>query len=291
MGSGGPAGSVRRVLAVARMTFREALRRRVVLAAILMSAGFLGLYGLGLHYSAKELLTSGRMGIDEIMRRAAAAQMLYIGLFPASFIVGLTAVFASVGTISSELDTGVAYGVLGRPIRRAELVVGKFLGLAFMLGAYAVVLNGSVILLARWQIGSPVTNWPGALALFVLEPITLVGIAVLASCRLQTLAGGVLCTAAYGIGFVGGFIEQIGALLNSRTMIDLGIVSSLLMPLDAIHRKAVSLVLPGGLLVQQSGPPGMTADTTPSMWMVVYAAGYVALAVLLASRVFAKRDL
>jgi Cu-processing system permease protein len=281
-----------RIIAVARLTFREALRRKIVLAALVMSAAFLALYGLGLHYAAKDLLTQGRMGVDELMRRAAAAQLLYFGLFPASFMVGLTAVFASVGTISSELDTGVIYGVLARPIRRAELVLGKFLGLALMLGAYAAVLNGAIVLLAHWLIAAPVTDWALALPLFVLEPLVLLGIALLASTRLPTLACGVLCTAAYGIGFVGGFIEQIGGLIKNDTMITLGIVSSLLMPLDAVHRKAVSLVLPNGLLFGSGAAGvGIGENTTPSGWMMLYAAGFVVLAVVLAAWTFSKRDL
>jgi Cu-processing system permease protein len=292
MGSGGAAGSARRIAAVARMTFREALRRRIVLAALVMSAAFLALYGLGLHFAAKDLLSRGGTGMDELLRRGAAAQLLYIGLFPASFIVGLTAVFASVGTISSELDSGVIYGVLARPIRRGELVVGKFLGLGLMLAAYAAVLDGAIVGLARWQISAPVTDWPGALALFVLEPLVLVAIALLASSRLPTLAGGVLCTAAYAIGFVGGFIEQIGGIIKNQTMIDLGIVSSLLMPLDAVHRKAVSLVLPNGLLFGGGAAGvGIGENTTPSVWMIVYAVGFVAVAVWLAARTFSRRDL
>ena len=38
-----------RVLAVAGLTYREAMRRRIVLAAVLMAAAFLAVYGFGLH--------------------------------------------------------------------------------------------------------------------------------------------------------------------------------------------------------------------------------------------------
>ncbi|HEY3318232.1 MAG TPA: ABC transporter permease subunit [Coriobacteriia bacterium] len=281
-----------RVLAVAALTLREASRRKIVLVAVLMSAAFLALYGLGLHYAAVQLLTGGRMGIDELLRRGAAAQMLYIGLFPASFIIALAAVFASVSTISGEVESGVAYAVLARPIRRSEVVLGKFLGLGALLVSYALVLDGAVIALAAWQIHAPVRLWPGALALMTLEPLVLLGLALLGSTRLPTLANGVLCTAAYGIGVVGGFIEQIGGLIRNDTMVQLGIVTSLLTPLDAVHRKALSLLLPGGLLFGQgTAGVGLGESATPSTWMMLYAVGYVAVAVLLATRVLRRRDL
>ena len=285
--------SVRRVMAVATLTFREALRRKIVIAAAVMSLGFLALYGLGLHFAAADLLKQSSNGLDELMMRAAAAQMLYIGLLPASFIIGLTAVLASVGTISSELESGVIYGVVARPIRRAELVLGKFLGLGSMLAVYALLLNGAIVALARWQIHSPLTDWPSALALLAFEPLIISGLALLGSTRLPTLANGVLCAAVYATGFVGGFIEQIGGLMRNHTMMNLGVVSSLLMPLDAIHRKAVALLIPGGLLLGGGAPGagGFGESTTPSVWMVVYAVAYVLVCVWGATRIFGKRDL
>jgi Cu-processing system permease protein len=284
-------GSARRVLAVAAVTAREALRRRIVLAALVMSLGFLALYGLALHFAATDLLGQGG-GATGIVRAAGAAQLMYVGLFAASFLIALTAVFASVGAISGELDSGVIYGVLARPIRRGELVLGRALGLAVMLVAYALALDGAVIALAHGIIGSPLSSWPAAMPLFALEPLVLTAIALLGSSRLPTLANGVLCTAAYGIGFVGGFVEQIGGLLGNRTMVSLGIVSSLLMPLDAVHRMALSSVMPNGLLFGPAAAGiGLGESTTPSVWMLAYAVGYVLLFVWLAARSFRSRDL
>lgn len=284
--------SLARILAVARVTLREALRRRIVAVALVMSALFMLLYGLGLHYAATDLLNIARNGAGELIRRAAAAQLLYIGLFPASLLIGLAAVFSSAGTVSSEIESGIAYAVLARPLRRGEVVVGKFLGLGAMLVVFAFALDGTVIGLARWQLGSPVLNWTGALALMALEPLILLALALLGSTRLPTLANGVLCSAAYGIGFVGGFIEQIGGMLRNQTMMQLGIVSSLLMPLDAVHRKALELVIPGGLLIGEGAQAaGLGASTTPSVWMLVYAVGYIVVFVALAAASLRRRDL
>jgi ABC-type transport system involved in multi-copper enzyme maturation permease subunit len=283
--------AARRALAVAGLTLGEAIRRRVVLAALLMSAAFLAVYGYGLHMGATSVWKAGQPGMDELLQRGIAVQLLYIGLVPTSFLVALTAVFASAGTISSELDSGVIYGVLSRPIRRSELVVGKFLGLLAMLGAYALLLNGAVVALARWQVGVPLQpTWPAGLALLMFESMPLLALALLGSTRLPTLANGVMCTAAYGIGFIGGLIEEIGALIGNKTMGNIGIASSLLMPLEALHRKALALLVPPGLLLQQGGIPGM-GGSTPSVWMVVYGVAYIGVLVALACQVFSRRDL
>jgi ABC-type transport system involved in multi-copper enzyme maturation permease subunit len=172
------------------------------------------------------------------------------------------------------------------------LVLGKFLGLATMLAVYDILLVSALVGLAVWQIGSPIRNLPGALLVFALEPVILVALAVLGSARLPTLANGVLCTAAYGIAYVGGFIEQIGGLLKNATMMNLGVISSLLLPVDAIHRKAVSLLVPSGLLgLDGAGGLGLGTPPMPSVWMLVYTAAYLVGVVWLATWAFTNRDL
>lgn len=284
--------AAKRIWLVAGITLREAARRKVVLAVLLMSLGFLALYGVALHVGESALWGSNQVGLGELERHLIASELLYMGLFPTSFLVALTAVFASAGTLSSELDSGVIYGVLALPVRRAELVVGKFLGLATMLAVYSVAFNGGMIALARWQVGAPIlATWPVALALLVFESIPLLALSMLGTSRLPTLANGVLCTAAYGVAFIGGIIETIGALLKDATMGNIGIITSLVMPLDALHHKAMLLLLPEGLLLQNGGPLGIGGGTTPSNTMVVYAALYVVALVALAARVFTRRDL
>jgi ABC-type transport system involved in multi-copper enzyme maturation permease subunit len=297
--------TLRRVGVVAGLTFREAWRRKVFVAALVMSVAFLFLYGLGLYFAGREMVSTMASGgpagmggaagaaADELMRRAVAAQMLNFGLSPTSLIVGLTAVFASVGTISGEIDTGVLHGVLARPVRRGELIAGKFLGLAAMLVVYDVLLVSAVTGLAHWLVKSPINQLVPALALFALEPLILAALAVLGSTRLPTLANGVLCTAAYGIASVGGLIEQVGGVIKNTTMANIGIVVSLMLPVDAIHRKAAFLLMPGGLLSLEGAlsAAGIGAPAQPSSAMVVWAVVYIVGVVWLAAWSFRRREL
>ena len=291
-------GTLRRVRIVAGLTFREAWRRKVFVVALVMSVGFLVLYALGLYYAGREIVSSttgGGLGdaANALMRRGIAAQMLNYGLSPTSLIVSLTAVFACVGTISGEIDTGVLHGVLARPVRRGELIAGKFLGLGAMLVVYDALLVGAVAALAHWLVGSPISQPLPALALFALEPLILAALAVLGSTRLPTLANGVLCTAAYGIASVGGLIEQLGGLIKNATMTNIGVIVSLMLPVDAIHRKAASLLVPGGLLSIEglAAAAGAGAPAQPSTAMVVWTVFYIVAAVWLAAWSFKRREL
>lgn len=283
-----------RIFAVAAITFREAWRRWVVVAAGVMTIAFLALYATGMHFMARDIASGALVAeaASEYARHLLGVQMMQLALFPASLIVGLTAVLASVASISGDLDTGVMYGVITRPIRRSELVLGKFLGLGTMLAVYALGLLGAIIGIAVWKIGFPLANLPGALALFVLEPLVLLALALLGSSRLPTLANGVLCMAIYGVSFVGGLIEQIGSMIPNQIMVNIGIISSLLLPVDAIHRKAISILTPTGLqLTLAQGGGGFGSSATPSAWMVGYAVVFVAAMVLAAILALGRRDL
>ncbi|MDH4140004.1 MAG: ABC transporter permease subunit [Coriobacteriia bacterium] len=284
--------AARRVLAVAALTFREARRRWVVVAAAAMTLGYLALYGAGLYFASRDIAGGAISSMDEVTIKMIGAQMLSLGLFPSSLIVGLVAVFSSVGSVSGELDSSVAHGPLTRPIRRSEYVLGKFVGLAAMLTVYSLAVMGSVVGLAVGFMDAPTDNLAAAIALFVLEPLILCGVAVFGSTRLPTLANGVLCTALYGIGFIGGVIEQIGSIISNQVMLNIGIVTSLLLPVDAVHRKAVTELLPSGVLLDPSGGGvSFGASAVPSGWMVAYAVAFPLIMILLGMRVLQKRDL
>jgi hypothetical protein len=106
---------------------------------------------------------------------------------------------------------------------------------------------------------------------------------------LSTLANGVLVFGMYGIAFLGGWIEQFGSFVQNQTAINIGIISSLVIPSEALWKRAAyEMQSP---LVQALGFSPFTSGSVPSLLMVVYAIFYAAMALLLAIRQFHRRDL
>jgi hypothetical protein len=96
----------------------------------------------------------------------------------------------------------------------------------------------------------------------------------------------------YAAGVVGGMLEQIGTLANSQVLVNIGIVSSLVMPADSIYRKIVYTLLsaPGmSFSSLMMGPFG--SGTEPSVWMLVYTGLYILGFLLLAVKIFSGRDI
>ena len=67
-------------------------------------------------------------------------------------------------------------------------------------------------------------------------------VALAGSSRLSTLATGGLVFGLFGVAFVGGWVEQIGSFLESQPAVELGILSSLIFPGEAVWRRAAYLM-------------------------------------------------
>ncbi|HEX2924706.1 MAG TPA: hypothetical protein VHP38_00355 [Ruminiclostridium sp.] len=105
------------------------------------------------------------------------------------------------------------------------------------------------------------------------------------------MATGIINFMLFAVAIIGGFIEQMGAFVHSTGMVNIGILSSLLMPTDAVYRMALSNTGGdmGGGAIAEFGPFG--AASVPSNWMLVYCALYIIVLFWVAVHVFKHRDL
>lgn len=274
---------------IAHLTFRETVRRRVLFLTLMLTVIFLVLFTLGVRAAARQISPVER----ELTASVLGTQLLVLGLFFGNLIVAFLAIFSAVGVVSAELENGVLQTIVTRPLSRAAVIGGKYAGLGTLLVLYAALYFGAILAIVRHYTGTSTTGEPGALALFCLIPLTLLAVTVLGSTSLPTVANGVAALGLYVVAFVGGMVEQVGALIDNLTMQRLGILSSLILPSDALYRKIVA-VLTGAsgdpfMVLRQLGPLGSLSE--PSVWMIVYALLYTAALVALAMRCFAHRDI
>jgi Cu-processing system permease protein len=270
---------------IAWLTFHEARRRRMVLAALVMGGLFLLLYGLGVALIDKNLQQEQNSAIQ---MRFGYNLLLIAGLYVVHFLTVMLAIFASVDTIAGEIATHTIQTLVTKPVRRWQIVLGKWLGYAAMLLLYLGLLGGGIFLVMYVVVGYTPPNPLAGLLLLMLEALVLLSLSMLGGTRLSTLTNGVLLFMLYGVAFVGAWVEQIGALLQSHAAVNVGIVTSLLMPVEALWRRASYLMQPP---IMSSIPTPFSGTTPPSQAMVIYAVLYAAVALGLAMRVFSRRDL
>lgn len=285
---------------ISKITFKEIISKRIFLITIIMTLVFLTLYGTAIYFAGKEGTEVGNsvQGTELVMmQQFIASQLLGVGLYFSSFITALLAIMCSVSAISGEVSSHQIDTWLMRPISRSQFVLGKFLGLAFLMIAYAIALFFSIILLHQ-GIG---VDWMSldiapiqmikAVSVFALQPFILIAFGILLSTRMTTLNAGIVSIILYGAAFIGGFIEQFGAIVEKASLINIGIIMSLVFPIDSMYRKMTIFLFDSTdspLALAQGGM--FTSVSTPGNIMVWYAVLYGVAAVVLSIYSFKNRD-
>jgi Cu-processing system permease protein len=267
------------------LTFHEARRRKMVLAALLLGGLFLLVYSIGLYLINNELLESNSSAVQ----RSVTYNLLMIaGLYVVHFLTVMLAIFASVDTVSGEIASHTIQTIVTKPVRRWQVLFGKWLGYAGMLLFYLALLAGGILLIVRIVTGYVPQNPMAGVGLLMLESLVLLSLSLLGGTVFSTLTNGVALFMFYGLAFIGAWVEQIGSFLRSQSAVNVGIVSSLLMPVEALWRRAAFLMQPP---LVSAIPSPFSGVSPPSIAMVVYALAYTALALALAMRSFSQRDL
>jgi ABC-type transport system involved in multi-copper enzyme maturation permease subunit len=279
-------------LTIARLSFREASRRRILLAALLLGLLFLAVYGLGFHFIMVEVEKEiGSMRVLELNQ--IRNFLLMAGMYVVNFLTAMMTVLTSVDTLSGEIASGTIHTLVSKPVRRWEIVLGKWLGFAVMVSLYLLLMGGGVMALVYLRSGYTAPHPLTALALIWLNALILLSVSLLGGAYLSTLANGVLVFGLYGVAFIGGWIEQIGSFFTnqaaSQIATNIGIITSLMMPSEALWKRAAhELQSP---LVTALGISPFTTRSYPSSAMIIYAVLFMLVASALAVRRFNQRDL
>lgn len=287
------------VLTVARFTFREARRRRLLWLGIGLGLAFLALFALGFYLVYDDIRHSIIMEMaddetEQMVLSLAANLFLMMGLFVVNFLVVLIAILTTVGAVSGEIDSHTIQAIVTKPLRRWEIILGKWLGHALMVAFYILLLTGGIILVVYVISGHAPREIVGGLGLYVLEGIVLMTASILGGTRLSTLANGIVLFMVYGLAFVGGWVEQIASVLNSDAAANIGALAGRLLPSEVLWRRASHIMAPRivpGLDIDGPPPFLFTFGRAPSSSIVLYALAYIGVVLLLATWSFRRRDL
>jgi len=182
-----------RISHIARNTFREAVRDRVlynlIAFAVLMSV-------------AAILVGNISINIERLV-------VINLGLTAVSLFGIVISIFVGIGLVSKEIEKRTLYTVLSRPVRRWEFILGKFFGLAGTLAVntffMAIGVFGALLYVSRhferadaWLLV--------ALYFIVLQFIVITALALLFSSFSSPLLSAVC---AFSLFVIGSFAEDL----------------------------------------------------------------------------------
>ncbi len=250
-----------KILAVASVTVREALRRKLQVNLLLFAL---------LLVVVSAVVSSLTLGE---MHRIASD----LGLTAMEAMGSLIAVFLGASAIAGDVERRVLYPVVAKPVARAEYLLGRYLGLAATLLVNLMIMAATLATVLVVQAGSL-----RPLDLALLSAVTMIGVQFLVVAAIAVLFSSfttpTLATIfALAVTLAGRLSNDLRTLWSGPGA-EVGKALWYLLP----NLSALSL---NESVVYRTPPP-------PSAWLAVpYALLYAAAALALAAAVFERRDL
>jgi ABC-type transport system involved in multi-copper enzyme maturation permease subunit len=272
------------VITIAKVTIREAARRRIlwVLLALTVVSVALTSWGTG---ALAGLARSE--GTGELEIRIGVSQILILAAFMFSFVLAMTAAFLGAPAIAADLESGIVLALLARPIRRSEYVVGRWLGLVAVVAAYAAASGfleiGAVGLLTGHYPPEPVL----AVVFLAAQAVVLLTIALLLGTRLPAIAAGAVCVVLFGLAWMAGVFSGVARAFNADALAAISEATRWLFPSDGLWRGVIYGLEPplvqivaSGSEIGEANPFYAVAPPPPVyiVWSVIWIAGTLALA-------------
>jgi Cu-processing system permease protein len=278
------------IFTISRLTFHEAYRRKILWAALILGLLFLIVYGLGFYFTLQDLENSIQLGYaNDIAKREITSFLLLAGLYAVNFLTIGMSVLTSVDTLAGEINSGTMQTLVSKPVKRWQILTGKWLGFVEMLSLYLVLMAGGTMAIVYAITGYTAPNAIQGLCLIWLNGLLMLSLSFLGGTYLSTLANGVMAFGLFGVAFVGGWIEQIGWFTKNQVAVNIGILSSLIVPSEALWKRAAHVM--ESPLVSAIGFSPFTSASAPSPLMVGYAMIYILVLLGFAVRQFSRRDI
>ncbi len=192
------------MLAIARNTFRETVRDRVLYAFVVF-AFLLTLAGILL----------GSISVGQDLRILED-----LGLATIAFIGGVIGIFVGTSLVHKEIERRTIYLIVTKPLNRWQFVTGKYIGLALCLLAVSVAMGAFLLavvaLLNPYHIVNPLMV--EALALIYLELLFVIAVATFFSTFATPLMSVVFTLAVWFIGHFGQSLRELGRLSDNPTV-------------------------------------------------------------------------
>ncbi|HLF07926.1 MAG TPA: ABC transporter permease subunit [Dehalococcoidia bacterium] len=279
---------------IARLTLQETVRRRLVWAVFLLTILIVALTGFGFSRLNTFTCAGAPCPAAEIRLAAAFFSILVAYMFDSVIAVGSS--FVAALAIAADIESGVMLALLPRPIRRSDVVLGKWLGLVALIASYAIFAY-SLQFAAVWLAVRYLPPQPIAAALYVTaQGVVLMTLALLLSTRLTAITVGIVAVVLFGVAWIAGIAQALGVAFENTVLTNVGTIISLLLPTDALWRNAIFNLEPIAAIAAAGGARFLAANPffvamPPPTAYVYWAIGWTVAVLGLGVYSFQRRDL
>jgi ABC-type transport system involved in multi-copper enzyme maturation permease subunit len=285
----------RQVAIIAGLTLREVARRRILWVLLGLSVASVLLVAWGVD----RLVTYARAdGVLEVEVRIGVSQVLIVIAFMFSFVLAMSAAFLGAPAIASDVETGTVHAMLARPLRRSELLLGRWLGLSLVVAAYGVI-SGLLAIAAVGYVSGHVPPEPQvAVAFLAFQAVVVLTLAVALGTRLPAIAAGSIVVVLFGLGWFAGVLGNVAVAFDAKPLAGAGDAARFLIPTDGLWRGVIYGLEPPVVLVLANSRNAAAlranpffASDPPPIGFVVWAVVWTVLVLLAGIALFRRREL
>jgi ABC-type transport system involved in multi-copper enzyme maturation permease subunit len=211
----------------------------------------------------------------------------------------MTAAFVGAPAIGGDLESGVAQAILARPVRRAAVLLGRWLGCACVVVAYTVLsglLAIAVAIVVSGGYGPPEPLL--AVAFLAGQALVLLTLTLALGSVLPSIAAGAIAVVGFGLGWMAGVMAGVAAAFGVELLGRVAEASRWLLPSDGLWRGVIyGLEPPLVVLVAADQAPRLAeanpfyASAPPPLAFVIWSVVWIGLVLGLAAWWFERRDL
>jgi ABC-type transport system involved in multi-copper enzyme maturation permease subunit len=286
---------------ITRFTLLEAMRRRLILAVLILSILIVAAFTILLRIVINASLGNNGTGINTQLYVLGEGVIITVLAMWMVYLLSstLTIVFTA-NMISGEVEAGTFAIIVPKPLTRVEIVLGKWLGYALIVCVYTALLFLAFLAVIYWQTGYWPTGALDALGLLELGMLALLGITTLGSTLVPTIVNGAIALMLFPgapTASIVQFVVQILKPTSSQTVQPMTTIINLIIPTDALwHGASFFLVPPAanfitlGIPLPTFNTPFTSAQSVAPAFLIWAALYCIALPALAALR-FQRRDL
>jgi len=277
-------GEIMGLLLITRFTLQEAIRRRLFLSVVILSTLLLAVFAILLNIAVNMVQPDG--GTSSRLELLGAGVVVTILVTWLVYLLSsLLTILLTVGMISSEVEAGTFSVIVPKPLARAEIVFGKWLGYALILSVYTAFLFFSFLGIIYWETG----YWPwqafSAFGMLDLVTLALLALTTLGSSLVPTMVNGAIALVLFIGAPIANLVQFIVRVIpsthvQSQAMQNVTTIISLIMPTDALWHGVSYYLLPNtatflmlGLSTDSFNTPFTSAEPIAGallIWVILY---------------------
>jgi Cu-processing system permease protein len=258
-----------KVLAIARNTFREAIRDRVLYGFLFFAIALI-LFSLVL----------GRLSFNQQIRCTVDVGLAGVSLFSV-----LIAIFLGITLLHKEIEKRTIYTVLAKPVSRTAYLIGKFFGLAATMAVQMALMLAVFVALLLLEGAELSAGLFVAVALIFVETLLVIAMALFFTSFSSPFLSGLFCL---GLFAAGRNAQLLSELAKNKQLAWMGPI------LDGATAVVPNLYLfyPSGKIVEQSWASvlGQFVSNGYAAYTIGYGLAYTALFLALAVVLLGRRD-